>query len=839
LGYLNFTVEHDFELGLLGVDIRDMVVRESDGELYLYTSTSLEGGAAAYRLVSDSIPELVGTKEYSGASRLPVLHGVNIVTLNGNDYLVVGSNAAHKMTGYYLDDDGSILRRQSIDWGPVDNGATHLEFMTIGDSTFVATASENGTGISVFELSDTGTTLTFEITGSSAIELSTVASMECVTLDGNTFLITASTEQNEIQSFQVNASGELIPVDSISADDGLGIAAPTGMELVTVGDTVFAVVSSATSNSLSVLRLASDGALVATDHVLDTVYTRFEDVGELNVFTVDDHVFILASGSDDGLSIFTLLPNGRLHHLETVAWDGTNGLNSITAIEAVEVGNEVQVFVASGTGEGLFQFDFDITGLGDTLSGTNSSAILTGSNLGDMITAGSANDTLQGQNGDDILIDGTGADTFWGGSGADTFIMIEDAGETDTVMDFERGIDRLDLSNFSMLYSVDQITVLSTSYGARVTFRGEVFEIHSNDGYSLDAGDMFADSFWGPDRPFSAVVLPVADSDIYATPDPLIGTSGDDELIGTDGDDVLLGGDGGDILNGGAGIDRAQYSDADAGLLADLQYAQYNTGFAAGDTYSSIENLYGSIYADSLRGDAGNNTISGNDGNDLLYGREGDDTLYGMDDDDVLLGGDGADVLNGGAGADRAQYTDATAGLIADLLYAHVNTGFAAGDTYSSIENLYGTTYGDNLRGDNSNNVVWAHDGNDTLHGREGDDNLLGMNGDDVLLGGDGGDILNGGAGTDTLSGGEGADTFVFTVSDGDDIVTDYDPIIDQIEINNTAAINTSIVGSDLVITYGEGTLESTITLQGVYAGVTFDSQDWNDITEAINDTLF
>ncbi|MBU2868074.1 hypothetical protein KO497_13920, partial [Pacificibacter marinus] len=89
------------------------------------------------------------------------------------------------------------------------------------------------------------------------------------------------------------------------------------------------------------------------------------------------------------------------------------------------------------------------------------------------------------------------------------------------------------------------------------------------------------------------------------------GRGGNDNLFGMDGNDVLIGGDGGDILNGGNGIDRAQYTDATAGLIADLQVASNNTGFAAGDTYVSIEDLYGSAHGDNLRGDAGDNTISG------------------------------------------------------------------------------------------------------------------------------------------------------------------------------------------------------------------------------------
>lgn len=222
--------------------------------------------------------------------------------------------------------------------------------------------------------------------------------------------------------------------------------------------------------------------------------------------------------------------------------------------------------------------------------------------------------------------------------------------------------------------------------------------------------------------------------------DVLYGGTGIDTLSGGIGNDILLGGDGADQLDGGAGTDRAQYSLAIAGVLADLQNASLNTGEATGDTYVSIENLAGSNFNDDLRGDAQNNAIWGWDGGDALYGRDGNDSLSGDDGNDTLNGGAGADRLDGGAGTDRAQYSNATGAVLADLQNASLNTGEAAGDTYVSIENLHGSKYNDDLRGDAENNMLWGWDGNDTLYGRDGND---------TLLGGAGADRLDGGAGTD------------------------------------------------------------------------------------------
>ena len=57
--------------------------------------------------------------------------------------------------------------------------------------------------------------------------------------------------------------------------------------------------------------------------------------------------------------------------------------------------------------------------------------------------------------------------------------------------------------------------------------------------------------------------------------------------------------------------------------------------------------------------------------------------------------------------------------------------------------------------------------------------------GDDTLVGGPLGDTLSGGAGNDVLTGGAGADAFVFGgVDTGNDLITDFDPGVDMIDLS-------------------------------------------------------
>jgi len=218
----------------------------------------------------------------------------------------------------------------------------------------------------------------------------------------------------------------------------------------------------------------------------------------------------------------------------------------------------------------------------------------------------------------------------------------------------------------------------------------------------------------------------------------------------------------------GGGLDTYDFSAYATGLTVDLQPGAWSTTSSAqlarlhwngsklaagtianallhqGDTRALIENASGGSANDVIKGNVAANTLRGNAGNDKLYG---------LSSNDVLIGGSGKDVLSGGAGADTASYSTSKSGVTADLSVAAKNRGDASGDTYSSIENLAGSAYGDTLSGNGSANRICGGSGNDTLAGRSGND---------TLEGGTGSDKLCGDSGKDMLVGGSGADVFLF-----------------------------------------------------------------------------
>ena len=92
---------------------------------------------------------------------------------------------------------------------------------------------------------------------------------------------------------------------------------------------------------------------------------------------------------------------------------------------------------------------------------------------------------------------------------------------------------------------------------------------------------------------------------------------------------------------------------------------------------------------------------------------------------------------------------------------------------YGGNDTVYGTSYGDSIKGGAGNDRLIGASGNDTLQGEAGNDSLEGGDGNDLLFGNAGNDTLYGGKGNDSLYGGVGSDTYIHWFQDGVDTIAD------------------------------------------------------------------
>lgn len=331
------------------------------------------------------------------------------------------------------------------------------------------------------------------------------------------------------------------------------------------------------------------------------------------------------------------------------------------------------------------------------------------------------NDTLYGNAGFDFLVGGAGDDKLYGGTGEDTASYHDSAAGVTVSLalvtaqnTIGAGIDTL--NSIERLYGSAFNDTLSGNTGANLIAAGP-----GTDTVNGDAGNDTLSGGDGTDTlsyasNWSGVIARLdtdaaqntigAGTDIILEfenltgghgNDNLVGTSGNNTLTGNDGNDRMMGGGGTDILNGGAGSDTASYTNSGAAVTVNLGIAGAQNTIGAGwDTLTSIENIVGGAFGDTLTGNAGSNTLEGGLGNDTLAA---------------------------GTGVDTASYASSTAAVTVSLALAGAQNTIGAGtDTLSGFENVTGGSGNDTLTGNAGSNVLNGGKGNDILNGNGGPD---------------------------------------------------------------------------------------------------------------------
>ena len=501
---------------------------------------------------------------------LPGPMGLMLAELQGQTHLVAHGPADRLVTWDINTGNGRL--------------SNQTEMVLAGAGTVLDVASGQAGGQSFFYTSarDVGGVSVWRMTGSDRAELiqrvpagngagNDVFALEQVRLNGADFVLSVSAEAAELNSFRMNANGTLTLVAQTGLRDGLAISKPTLVETVTVGDAVHVLVGAAGTSSVTVFRMQADGGLVPTDQVNDDMATRFQNISVLEAVTLDGRAYVVAGGADDGLSLMELLPDGRLLHRDTIADDLQMALTNPGGLSVQARDGGIDIFVAGqGTSPGVTQLRVDPGQAGEILQSGDSGGTRQGTERNDTMTGGSGADLLQGQGGDDVLIDGAGSDRLRGGDGADVFIFVRD-GANDRIDDFELGVDRIDLSQMGLFYSVDALDIRTKSWGAEIWIGGERVDVRTADGSSLSAEDFHISDLrdlWHP----SVDALP-------DQPLALAGGALNDTLIGGSGDDVIAGGAGNDMLDGAGGNDMisGEAQDAEFDLLSAQVMRIYRT----------------------------------------------------------------------------------------------------------------------------------------------------------------------------------------------------------------------------------------------------------------------
>lgn len=398
----------------------------------------------------------------------------------------------------------------------------------------------------------------------------------------------------------------------------------------------------------------------------------------------------------------------------------------------------VTVSLATGVGTGGDAQGDTLTGIenlagtayADSLTGANGNNLLNGWGGDDVLVGGDGDDTLNGGDDNDTLIGGAGADTLNGGAGSDTADYSGSvAGVT---INLQTGTGSGGDAEGDMLSSIENVigSDLADTITGGSAANASLSGAGGDDTIVIGASNTFVDGGGGIDTISYAslgtgvtVDLTVGTSsngDVVTSIESVIGSAQDDTIIGSSiASGFLNGGDGNDsvIVNannttviGGDGIDTVSHASAATGQTINLAAGTGSNGI----TYSGIESVVGSAFADTITG----STTPGG-------------TLDGGDGDDAISVGAANTIVIGGNGSDTVSYTSAATGVTVDL----VNGTSSNGDTLSGIEHAVGSSFADSIIGSAATGT--------TLNGGDGHDTITVNASSTTVIGG---------AGTDTVS---------------------------------------------------------------------------------------
>ncbi len=811
---------------VLDQDLRGIEIVTGPAGPVLYAVTGLSGGISAYAPDQDGPARVLpGAGHGPAGLQAPGGRGTVAVTLAGETVLLREVSAGPQISGHALRPDGSpgSAVRLSLPDGIAVNGLVATGLSGGGAAFHVLDiASQQLRGLS---WTPDHPDVLAPLAGVAPIPVAMTDGARLAVHAGGAgqYVILAeggsAAGPGQVTAHRVDPdSGALELRGTVGAPDGLGIAVPTALATVTAHGTDWVVLAAAESQSLSVMRLGAQGSLTATDHLIDNLGTRFGAVQALAAIEMDGHAFVAAGGGDDGISLFSLLPDGRLLHQASLAQGAGLGLEDVTAIALAAAGTALQIFVAGEAAAGLSQFRVPLDGLGQVLRDTDTVATDHAGGPGDdLLMAGDAGrDRLFGGGGADTLVaGGTGVD-MTGGAGADLFVM-GGAGGVQRVLDFEPGTDRLDLSRLPMLRAPAQLQFESRADGARLWFGNTEIQLFTAAGTRLEMKDL-----WPEGRLHSADHFPVGEAAPPFDPDfspsgaAVTGGPEQDTITGTAANETLTGGAGADtfrllpgmgtdvIADFVPGEDRLDLSGLSAAQLATLTMSQRGADRVitlAGDTVLTVAGVgpnTAPVGAISLRGWLGAGQELRADG--WLDDAEGLGPLsYQWLRDGAAIPGatgarlrlDAADL--GHAISVRVSYRDglgspetllsppsapvllpvqAPAGQALVLggagrdfirLGADTDTvrGLLGDDTLfgtDAAELLDGGPGHDALLGFEGDNTVFSGDGDDYVATRSGDDLVWGSLGNDTLFVSGGDDTVGGGEGDDRIGAGDGAD---------------------------------------------------------------------------------
>lgn len=613
-----------------------------------------------------------------------------------------------------------------------------------------------------------------------------------LTYAGGTLTATASAESLIVGSGLTkvdlgNGNDSLTTTNAVIVA-GLSVVGGSGDDQLVISDTASLVATQmATLSGIETLTLASTNG--ATQSI--TLGGEGDSAG-LNV--------VSGAAATGTISIYG---NNRTTNLTLTGGNGNDELSSGSGNDTLAGGAGADSFSAgSGSnvitgGSGTDTASYATTGAAITATVSGSSATVVHSGGTDSLSGVEV--LVGGTYGDTVTTDGSVAGSFSGGGGADS-VTLTASPTANLTVDNSSGSGSLvlNVSGRSAESMLRDITWSGSDIVMTMDGGGQVTNVANAMNTLVDIADGKTLHVVGEGGATTA-----------ATDYMVVGTASDSTLTGNTGDDILVWHSGNTSLIGGGGTDIADFRHASAAVVADMSGGTVAVigGSTTVGLSSSLTEIVGGDYADTLTGGTGTWMLTGGDGNNTLDGSAGTTTINYRDQTSGVTVN-----LNGGS-ATHGAYTDTLSGISGvrgsdfdDLIIGKAGSHYLDGgfgtDTVSYINSGIGIEA--TLSGTTA--TVVHSGGTDTVVNAEV---LVGSSNADTFTGGTGNDSFVGGSGADTYTGGAGNDAFVITdpsdsVDGARDVITDFTTGADHIDLSLTGS-HVDVSGFEVVASYNGG----------------------------------
>lgn len=474
-------------IGLSGVEFVSV-----GGSWVIVAASEAEGALTTFGFDNTGVTDVLDTQSYSSTSGSRLVWDLTVIEMNGESYVLPSTRYENQTEFYRVTNAGQF--GNGIDPNGIGQFSLNTA-VTVCGQTYVYTSSDTGSGLVGYSAN---TSLNFyqvetaNDTGSTC--LGDVSALASAFVGGVSYLFVTSAYDSGISSYSIGSHDAVTLADTVTPSDFSGFGLVQDVISMEAGGVDYVVTASAGTSCLTVYSVSAGGALFETDHLIDTIETRFQEASVLEAFEYGERSFVIAAGSDDGITVFELEADGELREHAPLADTYETTLQNVTEISAQVIEGQVEVLVASGSDHGFTHITLDMSGLDGGISGTVDNYYLMATNSADHIFEMAGNDHLEGGAGDDILVDGSGTDHMQGGAGRDTFVFVED-GWVDVVTDFEVSLDTIDLTQFNGVSSMADIEITLSCFGVNLKVNEDTIIVMDHSAHLCTAEEFQASDF--------------------------------------------------------------------------------------------------------------------------------------------------------------------------------------------------------------------------------------------------------------------------------------------------------------------------------------------------------